>query len=102
MYIFKEINICAKIQLIWIKYTNIRYQKYVIFAQIMHVLPEKRCCEARGCTHFQITDQLCNCKHIVCKIFAYNITSGCFNDINQQSAFGYIYIAKVKAHDFYR
>ena len=68
MYIFIEINICAKIQLIWIKYTNIRYQKYVIFAQIMHVLPEKRCCEARGCTNFQITDQLCNCKHIVCKI----------------------------------
>ena len=66
----------------------------------MHVLPEKRCCEARGCTNFQITDQLCNCKHIVCKIL--HITSGCFNDINQQSAFGYIYIAKVKAHDFYR
>ena len=50
------------------KYTNIRYQKYVIFAQIMHVLPEKKkCCEAWGCTNFQITDQLCNCKHIVCK-----------------------------------
>ena len=62
MYIFKEINICAKIQLIWIKYTNIRYQKYVIFAQIMlkaHSLQN----------------------------FAYNI----FNDINQQSAFGYLY-----------
>ena len=28
----------------------------------------KRCCEARGCTNFQITDQLCNCKHIVCKM----------------------------------
>ena len=68
MYIFKEINICVKIQLIWIKYTNIRYQKYVLFAQIMHVLPEKKCCEARGCTNFQITDQLCNWKHKVCKI----------------------------------
>ena len=42
MYLFKEINICAKIQLILIKYTNIRYQKYVIFAQIMHVLPGRK------------------------------------------------------------
>ena len=48
MYIFKEMNICAKIQLIWIKYTNIRYQKYVIFAQIMHVLPEKSAVKHEG------------------------------------------------------
>ena len=47
-YKFKEINICAKIQLIWIKYTNIRYQKYVIFAQIMHVLPEKSAVKHEG------------------------------------------------------
>ena len=45
MNIFKEINICAKIQLIC---TNIRYQKYVIFALIMHVLPEKSAVKHEG------------------------------------------------------
>ena len=48
MLIFKEINICARIQLILIKYTNIRYQKYVLFAQIMHVLPEKSAVKHEG------------------------------------------------------
>ena len=71
MYLFKEINICAKIQLIWIKYTNIRYQKYVLFAQIMHVLPEKSAVKHEG---VQISKLLLNyatvqkCKHKVCKI----------------------------------
>ena len=101
MYIFNEINICAKIQLIWIKYTNIRYQKYVIFAQIMHVLPAKKCCEARGCTNFQITGQLCNCKHIVCKILhiilLLDVSMTLINNLHLGT-----FIAKVKDHDFYR
>ena len=101
MYIFKEINICAKIQLILIKYTNIRYQKYVLFAQIMHVLPEKSAVKHEGVKNFQITDQLCNCKHKVCKILHIILLLDVSMTLINNLHLG-IYIAKVKDHDFYR
>ena len=76
--ILKEINIYAKSQLICIKYANI-FNKYVIFTQIVHVLPCKKC----GVKHegVQFPKLLINyaTKHIVCKIL--NIDSGCFKDI---------------------
>ena len=61
----------------------------------------KKCCEARGCTNFQITDQLCNCKHIVCKILHIIVLLDVSMTLINNLHLG-IYIAKVKDHDFYR
>ena len=62
---------------------------------------KKGCCEARGCINFQITDQLCNCKHIVCKmlhiILLWDVSMTLINNLHLGTC-----IAKVKAHDFYR
>ena len=68
----------------------------------MHVLPGKKCCEARGCTNFRITDQLCNCKHIDCKVLHIILLLDVLMTLINNLHLGiHVYIAKVKDHDFY-